>query len=141
MIRRPPRSTRTDPLFPYTTLFRAGCAPSGVRAARDRPWRRGRARLHARRSPPRAWFEASRRPRRRTGARAGLAISRRYRRAWDSKRRGLGVGPSFGLAPPYSGEGRRSVKGVVGFPLLSAHAIGTGTAPVGHCLAPAPLPT
>src|SRR3546814_3683446 len=26
MIRRPPRSTRTDTLFPYTTLFRsAGC--------------------------------------------------------------------------------------------------------------------
>src|SRR3546814_7850886 len=24
MIRRPPRSTRTDTLFPYTTLFRAG---------------------------------------------------------------------------------------------------------------------
>src|SRR3546814_10587682 len=24
MIRRPPRSTRTDPLFPYTTLFRSG---------------------------------------------------------------------------------------------------------------------
>src|SRR3546814_15942611 len=23
MIRRPPRSTRTDPLFPYTTLFRS----------------------------------------------------------------------------------------------------------------------
>src|SRR3546814_12827393 len=28
MIRRPPRSTRTDTLFPYTTLFR-----SGLRAA------------------------------------------------------------------------------------------------------------
>src|SRR3546814_3984252 len=28
MIRRPPRSTRTDTLFPYTTLFRSG---------RDRP--------------------------------------------------------------------------------------------------------
>src|SRR3546814_4493146 len=27
MIRRPPRSTRTDTLFPYTTLFRS---PSGV---------------------------------------------------------------------------------------------------------------
>src|SRR3546814_7779385 len=29
MIRRPPRSTRTDTLFPYTTLFRSllGCAP------------------------------------------------------------------------------------------------------------------
>src|SRR3546814_21144456 len=34
MIRRPPRSTRTDTLFPYTTLFRSSaastrsCAPS-----------------------------------------------------------------------------------------------------------------
>src|SRR3546814_21126392 len=26
MIRRPPRSTRTDTLFPYTTLFRSGHA-------------------------------------------------------------------------------------------------------------------
>src|SRR3546814_6431642 len=25
MIRRPPRATRTDTLFPYTTLFRSGC--------------------------------------------------------------------------------------------------------------------
>src|SRR3546814_13410413 len=29
MIRRPPRSTRTDTLFPYTTLFRSMDAPSG----------------------------------------------------------------------------------------------------------------
>src|SRR3546814_16926469 len=27
MIRRPPRSTRTDTLFPYTTLFRSGLDP------------------------------------------------------------------------------------------------------------------
>src|SRR3546814_2718829 len=27
MIRRPPRSTRTDTLFPYTTLFRSGDLP------------------------------------------------------------------------------------------------------------------
>src|SRR3546814_8788069 len=27
MIRRPPRSTRTDTLFPYTTLFRSRCMP------------------------------------------------------------------------------------------------------------------
>src|SRR3546814_15222635 len=27
MIRRPPRSTRTDTLFPYTTLFRSGRNP------------------------------------------------------------------------------------------------------------------
>src|SRR3546814_13020589 len=30
MIRRPPRSTRTDTLFPYTTLFRSG-APGHAR--------------------------------------------------------------------------------------------------------------
>src|SRR3546814_14798608 len=29
MIRRPPRSTRTDTLFPYTTLFRPVVAPQG----------------------------------------------------------------------------------------------------------------
>src|SRR3546814_6885824 len=29
MIRRPPRSTRTDTLFPYTTLFRAGGGGAG----------------------------------------------------------------------------------------------------------------
>src|SRR3546814_5870140 len=54
MIRRPPRSTRTDTLFPYTTLFRSG---QGFRIAfrsirlggsirrqcicRDDPWRNG----------------------------------------------------------------------------------------------------
>src|SRR3546814_7703984 len=38
MIRRPPRSTRTDTLFPYTTLFRSSpkcqssCASLGPRA-------------------------------------------------------------------------------------------------------------
>src|SRR3546814_4490817 len=38
MIRRPPRSTRTDTLFPYTTLFR-----SGVAAAPERARTHGRA--------------------------------------------------------------------------------------------------
>src|SRR3546814_5452448 len=33
MIRRPPRSTRTDTLFPYTTLFRSS-APAGVAVPR-----------------------------------------------------------------------------------------------------------
>src|SRR3546814_1214927 len=32
MIRRPPRSTRTDTLFPYTTLFRSRPSPSSARA-------------------------------------------------------------------------------------------------------------
>src|SRR3546814_6511366 len=41
MIRRPPRSTRTDTLFPYTTLFRSrsSCAPDGIPV---RPLRRPR---------------------------------------------------------------------------------------------------
>src|SRR3546814_18603490 len=30
MIRRPPRSTRTDTLFPYTTLFRSDACRLGV---------------------------------------------------------------------------------------------------------------
>src|SRR3546814_16419035 len=41
MIRRPPRSTRTDTLFPYTTLFRSILAHRrivfGIDAARARP--------------------------------------------------------------------------------------------------------
>src|SRR3546814_15323161 len=42
MIRRPPRSTRTDTLFPYTTLFRSGGAggdedgAAGLGAAQQR---------------------------------------------------------------------------------------------------------
>src|SRR3546814_8149044 len=32
MIRRPPRSTRTDTLFPYTTLFRSDAAHGRLRA-------------------------------------------------------------------------------------------------------------
>src|SRR3546814_16828651 len=38
MIRRPPRSTRTDTLFPYTTLFRSQVYHSSV----SRIWKRGR---------------------------------------------------------------------------------------------------
>src|SRR3546814_7256275 len=33
MIRRPPRSTRTDTLFPYTTLFRSNAAEEGAAEA------------------------------------------------------------------------------------------------------------
>src|SRR3546814_8437800 len=56
MIRRPPRSTRTDTLFPYTTLFRsAGGArcPTPVSAQPG-----GRRQLHDRRQPghERRWY-------------------------------------------------------------------------------------
>src|SRR3546814_20912418 len=36
MIRRPPRSTRTDTLFPYTTLFRSPSSRSGLAFQRSR---------------------------------------------------------------------------------------------------------
>src|SRR3546814_6517373 len=51
MVRRPPRSTRTDTLFPYTTLFRSlddesirtlyGKVPTGLKATRSRAERYG----------------------------------------------------------------------------------------------------
>src|SRR3546814_5611861 len=44
MLRRPPRSTRTDTLFPYTTLFRSceHLEPAGMKVRRLRMARGGR---------------------------------------------------------------------------------------------------
>src|SRR3546814_9745323 len=55
MIRRPPRSTRTDTLFPYTTLFRSLPPAVRVRAAAparmaDRKTPRAGLRCHCARS-------------------------------------------------------------------------------------------
>src|SRR3546814_8307253 len=50
MIRRPPRSTRTDTLFPYTTLFRSPGAPRELSAAnppKPQPLGRQCLRVHA----------------------------------------------------------------------------------------------
>src|SRR3546814_996592 len=47
MIRRPPRSTRTDTLFPYTTLFRSDSAGFGA-GGRDRICIRRSVRVHHR---------------------------------------------------------------------------------------------
>src|SRR3546814_9029589 len=41
MIRRPPRSTRTDTLFPYTTLFRSAGQPEILAYLHDVAERRG----------------------------------------------------------------------------------------------------
>src|SRR3546814_2748236 len=58
MIRRPPRSTRTDTLFPYTTLFRSSASKAesardatlaaslARRSARPRKGRSGRSEEH-----------------------------------------------------------------------------------------------
>src|SRR3546814_10264317 len=69
MIRRPPRSTRTDTLFPYTTLFRSFgthrrtsrrsvaryscCSASNDSYRRDGARRAAHGRPHARRDEPR----------------------------------------------------------------------------------------
>src|SRR3546814_2635939 len=38
MIRRPPRSTRTDTLFPYTTLFRSPVSGGSAHLSNGRDW-------------------------------------------------------------------------------------------------------
>src|SRR3546814_9061272 len=52
-IRRPPRSTRTDTLFPYTTLFRS--SPIPIMATRTALRRRGTMSMRSRRR----WSHAS----------------------------------------------------------------------------------
>src|SRR3546814_10375651 len=50
MIRLPPRSTRTDTLVPYTTLFRSARQPRGARLGQHGEGDGPRARLPAHRS-------------------------------------------------------------------------------------------
>src|SRR3546814_10344946 len=71
MIRRPPRSTRTDTLFPYTTLFRA------VRGGQTRR-RDLRSPAVARGRPPAAGADrrAGRQPRRRAQSGDGAHVHR-----------------------------------------------------------------
>src|SRR3546814_10287881 len=48
IIRRPPRSTRTDTLFPYTTLFRSSGSRAPLRWGSENPAIHGRAAKHGR---------------------------------------------------------------------------------------------
>src|SRR3546814_4076213 len=45
MLRRPPRSTRTDTLFPYTTLFRSRRGGSASGSLQGPPYSAARARI------------------------------------------------------------------------------------------------
>src|SRR3546814_2322358 len=67
MLRRPPRSTRTDTLFPYTTLFRS---PPPRRCNRERP-----AIAYSGRSPDR-WATFRRGHARPAGSRRRLPVRR-----------------------------------------------------------------
>src|SRR3546814_8206843 len=56
MIRRPPRSTRTDTLFPYTTLFRSEIAKIDIRKQAADIWRQAFTSLELNRENPPVWM-------------------------------------------------------------------------------------
>src|SRR3546814_6542191 len=56
MIRRPPRSTRTDTLFPYTTLFRSGVG-AWLAETSNEPLTMGAIYRHLTTSDPRVFFK------------------------------------------------------------------------------------
>src|SRR3546814_10273278 len=66
MIRRPPRSTRTDTLFPYTTLFRSVPADHQQQNGRGCNVQRINGRLRARRNQLRLVHPVSRKRKART---------------------------------------------------------------------------
>src|SRR3546814_13566658 len=97
MIRRPPRSTRTDTLFPYTTLFRSnlGRYRAQVRPRRLGGWQAFGVDDADGRFPPRAAPVASPRPAVRRTEHARCAIEG----ASAARKRDAPVGfPATGLA-------------------------------------------
>src|SRR3546814_5401875 len=112
MIRPPPRSTRTDTLFPYTTLFRstpptpATSNPAGGVTppdARDRsPPRRIHGRRHHRRPRP----HPARPPHRRPRPRRPLGIPRRQARTRRNPR--ARPGPRTARRTRHRSENRRA---------------------------------
>src|SRR3546814_6551735 len=87
MIRRPPRSTRTDTLFPYTTLFRsAGLRPDSAQRGASH---RDPSRRNAPVSPPRSRYVAGRKGKSRISRQCDLAadvLHARKRRDTDLPR-------------------------------------------------------
>src|SRR3546814_5367253 len=113
MIRRPPRSTRTDTLFPYTTLFRSlkilvEAATASLYPASYTPvpyiGRRANAERHAHRPP--AW----RNPRPATARRWPLARARPPGRSPPRRERARSARRAAGQRgqPPASREGAAS---------------------------------
>src|SRR3546814_16711328 len=119
MIRRPPRSTRTDTLFPYTTLFRSPLAEESAGHC-DEP-------CIARHFAPVASIGQHSRCRRGTGKAAGLSARQLGRAVWH---RG------------YSGSPVSAPAGVYEFPRFHLNALCPGAegppgAPV-TCIFPFP---
>src|SRR3546814_16859502 len=100
MIRRPPRSTRTDTLFPYTTLFRSsdrGEPPVQPAPGARRDQRPGTRQLHGSR------------PRPRKGQLQG--VDRQPVRTLDSKISGVGVVTAGATILPQRGRGTSEAGG------------------------------
>src|SRR3546814_2539415 len=87
MILPPPRSTRTDTLFPYTTLFRS---PFRRRPLLQPRWPVRHRRQQAAKPGPARLLHAGTRARRLAGAYSGVAHGPRppYRRAADGRHMG-----------------------------------------------------
>src|SRR3546814_1134832 len=104
MIRRPPRSTRTDTLFPYTTLFRSqGSLCEGPRLETLSGKRRAarmarRARRGAGHGRPCDLHRTPSRPR--TGRRAGGIVTLRGRDACGPVARNAAIEPDGRKAVP-----------------------------------------
>src|SRR3546814_18303293 len=105
MIRRPPRSTRTDTLFPYTTLFRSVRCRSACKAFpcdhRPSPFRTVRTDLPPRDGPVSIgqWHQVS-----------WLALSRppvlsAHHKSRTPELRSLGLLPSIPAVRPADGTG------------------------------------
>src|SRR3546814_1788131 len=93
MIRRPPRSTRTDTLFPYTTLFRSAAAPRRPDRATDRD------RLRTGREPCRAGFDRYR---------SWLDGSQRQSAPAKGRAAGIDILMCRNISPDFSNYGRAS---------------------------------
>src|SRR3546814_8521153 len=93
MIRRPPRSTRTDTLFPYTTLFRSPPGgPHRTTTSSGPSWRSCRRFRPCRPSIMGAWkwrpLRADLREHNRSAVKAVDTLLTRLERAWRPGRRG-----------------------------------------------------
>src|SRR3546814_19051174 len=97
MLRRPPRSTRTDTLFPYTTLFRSTVVAGPVRDVVDVPGVHRRAvAVHAAHADVRRLFEIEMAARRTVVQTVALP--------WIDATRGVVVGHVGGKARVFLGR-------------------------------------
>src|SRR3546814_7187015 len=102
MILRPPRSTRTDTLFPYTTLFRSRLDPPDLARGRTEPAVAGRLPRPVRLASP------ARRP---SGAAGRVAVARADRRRRPHHAAGVrGLAAPRGRANPAAELDRKSTR-------------------------------